>query len=80
MLTERGFAIVDTRFCMYFFFRFLFKYWSRFPWWPRILIHGLALLDIALPLGSPMDLMILAQRVPVAAYSFAETTYSTKEV
>jgi SAM-dependent methyltransferase len=80
MLIERGFAIVDTRFCMYFFFRFLFKYWSRFPWRPRILIHALAILDKVLPLGAPMDLMILAQRVPVAAYSFAGTRYSAKEI
>jgi SAM-dependent methyltransferase len=61
MLTRRGFDIIEIRFCMYYFFRFLFKNWSRMPWRPRILIRGLAVLDQLFPLGPPMDLMILAQ-------------------
>jgi SAM-dependent methyltransferase len=61
MLTRRGFEIIETRFCMYFFFRFLFEYWSRMFWKPRILIGGLAVLDKLLPLGPPMDVMILAR-------------------
>jgi SAM-dependent methyltransferase len=61
MLTQRGFDIIETRFCMHYFFRFLFKNWSRMPWRPRILIRGLAVLDQLFPLGPPMDLMILAQ-------------------
>jgi SAM-dependent methyltransferase len=61
MLTQRGFEIIETRFCMYFFFRFLFEYWSRMFWKPRILIGGLAVLDKLLPLGPPMDVMILAR-------------------
>jgi SAM-dependent methyltransferase len=61
MLTERGFEIVDSRFCMYFFFRFTLKNWSRLPWCPRILIRTLAHLDRLLPIGPPMDLMLLAR-------------------
>jgi SAM-dependent methyltransferase len=61
MLTERGFEIVDTRFCMYFFFRWLLAHWSRMPWCPRILIRAFAVLDRLFPIGPPMDLMILAR-------------------
>ncbi len=61
MLTERGFEIIETRFCMYYFFRFLFGNWLRLPWKPRILIRGLCALDKLLPIGPPMDLMMLAQ-------------------
>jgi len=77
MLAQRGFQIIETRWCMYYFFRFLFGNWSRLPWKPRILIRSLSALDRILPLGPPMDLMILArfadaQEVP--AYSLAEKT------
>jgi SAM-dependent methyltransferase len=61
LLTERGFEIVDSRFCMYFFFRFLLKNWSPSPWYPRILIRSLAYLDRLLPIGPPMDLMLLGR-------------------
>ena len=64
MLTRRGFQIVDSRFCMYFWFRFVLVLTKRLParCTPRILIRGLAGLDKLLPLGKPMDLMILARR------------------
>ena len=61
MLTRRGFDVIDTRFCMYFFFRFVLRNWARLPWCPKGLILGLAILDGLLPIGPPMDLMILAQ-------------------
>jgi hypothetical protein len=61
MLIHRGFDIIETRFCMHFFFRLLFKKCSWMAWRPRILIRGLAVLDRLFPLGPPMDLMILAQ-------------------
>jgi SAM-dependent methyltransferase len=65
MLTQRGFEIVEMRFCMYRFFRFLFGNWAGLPWKPRILIRGLSVLDQLIPMGPPMDLMILA-RLPQA--------------
>jgi SAM-dependent methyltransferase len=61
MLTRRGFEVIDSRFCMHFFFRLLLAQWPRLSWRPRILIRGLALLDKLLPIGPPMDLMILAR-------------------
>ena len=61
MLAQRGFDIVETRFCMHFFFRFLLKTWRRWPWRPTILFWIMGLLDTLLPIGSPMDLMILAR-------------------
>jgi SAM-dependent methyltransferase len=63
MLMQRGFQIVEVRFCMYYLFRFLFGNWSRLPWKPRILIRGFSALDKLIPLGAPMDLMILARLV-----------------
>jgi SAM-dependent methyltransferase len=61
LLTRRGFEVVDSRFCMYFFFRFVLRNWARLPWCPKGLILGLATLDSLVPIGPPMDLMILAQ-------------------
>jgi SAM-dependent methyltransferase len=61
MLAERGFEIVETRFCMYYFFRFILKNWSSPPWCPRIFIRTLAYLDRMLPIGPPMDLMLLGR-------------------
>jgi SAM-dependent methyltransferase len=61
LLNRRGFDVIETRFCMYFFFRFLLTNWSTLPWCPRLLIRGLAILDKLFPWGPPMDLMILAR-------------------
>jgi SAM-dependent methyltransferase len=62
MLRARGFEVRETRFCMYFFFRFLLAHWWRLPLWcPRIIIRSLAVLDRWIPAGPPMDLMILAR-------------------
>jgi SAM-dependent methyltransferase len=62
MLARRGFAVAETRFCMHFFFRWLLAQWPGLPWSPRILIRTVAMLDRLLPVGPPMDLMILARR------------------
>jgi hypothetical protein len=69
MLSDRGFEVVETRFCMRYFFRFILANWAKFPFWcPRIVIRAMGILDRLLPLGPPMDLLILArltgQRVP----------------
>ena len=61
MLTERGFEVVEQRFCMYYFFRLVLATWPRLPWTPRIFIRTLAYLDRLFPIGPPMDLMILAR-------------------
>jgi len=61
MLVERGFEVVETRFCMYYFFRFVLGTWPRLPWCPRILIRSLSRLDTWIRLGPPMDLMLLAR-------------------
>ena len=61
LLSRRGFDVVETRFCMYFFFRLLLTHWSTLRWRPRLLIRGLAVLDKLFPWGPPMDLMILAR-------------------
>src|SRR5262249_36953157 len=62
LLSRRGFEIIETRFCMYFFFRLLLSGCSTLPWRPRLLIRVLAVLDRLIPCGSPMDLMILARK------------------
>jgi SAM-dependent methyltransferase len=61
LLAERGFEVVEQRFCMYFFFRFVLRNWPRLPWTPRIAIRTLSYLDRLLPIGPPMDLMVLAR-------------------
>jgi len=61
MLAARGFHVVETRFCMYFFFRFLLGNWFRLPWCPRIVVRTFAVLDRLFPIGPPMDLVMLAQ-------------------
>lgn len=62
MLSQRGFEVVETRFCMHFFFKFLLRHWWKLPFFcPRILIRGMAALDRMMPIGTPMDLMVLAR-------------------
>jgi SAM-dependent methyltransferase len=61
MLQRRGFEVVETRFCMHYFFRFVLGTWPRLPWRPRILIRSLSRLDTWIRLGPPMDLMLLAR-------------------
>jgi len=61
MLSLRGFEVLETRFCMHFFFRWLLRNFPRLPWCPRILIRTLSYADRLLPIGPPMDLLILAR-------------------
>jgi SAM-dependent methyltransferase len=61
LLTKRGYELVDTRYCMHFFFRFVLLNWPKARWSPRFLIWLLAYLDRICPLGPPMDLMMLAR-------------------
>jgi SAM-dependent methyltransferase len=61
MLQRRGFEVVESRYCMYFFFRLVLKKWSRAGWRSRIVIRSLSYLDRLIPLGPPMDLMLLAR-------------------
>ena len=81
MLTQRGFEIVESRFCMHFFFQFLLAHFWKLPWCPRIVTRGLANLDKLLPLGSPMDLLILAKLADSKAPAIqraSETSDSSK--
>jgi SAM-dependent methyltransferase len=61
MLTERGFDIIETRFCMNYLFRFLYRNLPKVPRCPRMFISAIAYLDRLIPMGPPMDLMILAR-------------------
>ncbi len=61
MLEVRGFDVVETRFCMFRFFRWILANWAQLPYSPRLLIRGMSYLDRLLPLGPPMDLMVLAR-------------------
>jgi len=61
LLRQRGFEIIERRACMYFFFRFVLANWTKLPWRLRIFIRTLSTLDRLLPIGPPMDLMILAK-------------------
>lgn len=77
MLGERGFEVVETRFCMRYFFRFILAHWAQFPFWcPRIVIRTMGLLDRVFPLGPPMDLLILARFTEKKVMSF-ETAVKT---
>jgi SAM-dependent methyltransferase len=61
MLRARGFEVVETRFCMHFFFRLVLSTWPRLAWRPRLFIRSLAFLDCWMRLGPPMDLLVLAR-------------------
>jgi hypothetical protein len=61
MLERRGFEIVEIRFCMRYFSRFLLAHWRPLPGCPRTVVRKLAVLDRLVPIGPPMDLVVLAQ-------------------
>jgi len=61
MLTKRGYRVVESRFCMHYFFRFVLANWSRWFCRPNMMISSLSMLDRWLHIGPPMDLLILAQ-------------------
>ena len=62
MLEDRGFDVLEMQFCMYRFFRWILTNWQELPYRPSFLIRGLSYLDRLLPLGPPMDLVLLARR------------------
>lgn len=61
LLQEHGLEPVQWRTCMGVFFRSVLK-WTRSTRIPRAVIVGLAWMDRALPLGPPMDLVVLARK------------------
>lgn len=61
MLQEQGLEVLETQFCMYRLFRWILAHWENLRYRPRILIRSLSYLDRLLPLGPPMDLIILAR-------------------
>ncbi len=60
LFEENGLAIVDCRFCMYSCFKAVLRYW-RPRRVPLGVILGLAWVDRYVPLGSPMDMVVLAR-------------------
>ena len=70
MLSARGLEVRARRFCMYRFFRWILANWPSLPYSPKLLIRGLSYLDRLLPIGPPMDLLVLArlQATPAAAH------------
>lgn len=79
MLKEREFEVLDVHFCMHAAFKLVMRMWRRYGWLPNALVSGLALLDRLCPMGTPMDLMVLArsrghkslnhERVPTEIYT-----------
>ena len=61
MLSARGLEVRESRFCMHRFFRWILANWPRLPYSPKLLIRGLSYLDRFMPLGPPMDLLVLAR-------------------
>jgi SAM-dependent methyltransferase len=62
MLKDRGVEVVDTAFCMHYFFRLVLRLWPHLRWRPRGFIRTLSYLDRVFPIGPPMDLMVLARK------------------
>jgi SAM-dependent methyltransferase len=61
LLAKRGLEIVKAQFCMHAFFRFfLTRYRAGFV--PRFLAYLLSWLDYRIPVGRPMDVMVLARK------------------
>ena len=63
MLKAREFDVLETRFCMFRFFRWILILANRakLPYSPRVLKRGMSYRHSLLPLGPPMDLMVLAR-------------------
>jgi SAM-dependent methyltransferase len=62
MLRDRGLEVMDSAFCMHFFFRMVLRLWPHLWWRPRGFIRSFSYLDRLLPIGPPMDLMVLARK------------------
>jgi SAM-dependent methyltransferase len=61
MLRDRGLRVVEVTYCMYGSFKLVLRGWRRFGRLPRGLLRGLAILDRYWHIGTPMDLIVLAQ-------------------
>jgi SAM-dependent methyltransferase len=61
MLEQRGFEVMDSRFCMHYFFRWVLMNWEKVPYRPRAVVRALSYLDRFVPIGPPMDLIVLAR-------------------
>jgi SAM-dependent methyltransferase len=62
ILEEHGLTIIEAQYCMHFLFQAVLRYWRPCRM-PLGIILFLALLDQVVPLGSPMDLIVLARPV-----------------
>jgi SAM-dependent methyltransferase len=58
---SRGLHIVEVRFCMHGFFRLLYLLHSKLGFLPNLVIRALSWADYNFPVGSPWDLLMLAQ-------------------
>ena len=61
MLDRRGLEVIETGLCMYAAFKLIMRLWRRFGRLPKAPIWTLAVADRVFPMGSPMDLVILAR-------------------
>jgi SAM-dependent methyltransferase len=61
MLDRRGLEVIETGSCMYAAFKLTMRLWRRFGRLPKAPIWTLAVADRMFPMGSPMDLLILAR-------------------
>jgi ubiquinone/menaquinone biosynthesis C-methylase UbiE len=61
MLDGRGFEVIEIGLCMYAAFKIIMRLWRRFGNLPKAPIWILAVADRMFPVGSPMDLIILAR-------------------
>jgi ubiquinone/menaquinone biosynthesis C-methylase UbiE len=60
-LRDRGLGVVEVAYCMYGSFKLVLRGWNRFGRLPRCLLRTLAIFDRFLPIGTPMDLIVLSQ-------------------
>jgi SAM-dependent methyltransferase len=61
LLERSGFEVVEVRFCMHAAFKFFLKSYRQ-GWVPHGAVFMLSWLDRAIPVGAPMDLVILARQ------------------
>jgi SAM-dependent methyltransferase len=61
MLSDRGLGVVEVTYCMYGAFKLMLGGWRRFGRLPRGLLRSLAIVDRYWHIGTPMDLIVLAQ-------------------
>jgi len=62
LLRHHGFELIELRFCMYAFFRLFLRSYRKGVV-PHAMVVGLSWLDRTIPLGKPMDLVVLARKM-----------------